>query len=84
MRASSQQAHDLLGRFRIEAGHRFVGQQHARPLRQRARDRDALRLAAGERAGALLGKMGETDLREMAARRLELRSRQAAERGPQV
>ena len=78
-----QQPHDLLGRFRIEARDRLVGQQHARPLRQCARDRDALLLAAGERAGALFGEMLEPDLRQMVARRFELGARQAAERSLQ-
>ena len=78
-----QQPHDVLGRFRIEARDRLVGQQHARTLRQRARDGDALLLAAGERAGALLGEIRETDLGEMIARRFEFATRQAAERGLQ-
>ena len=62
-------------RFGIEAGHRLVRQQHPRPLRQRTRDRDTLRLAARQRAGALSGKIGEADFRQMAAWPLEFLAR---------
>ena len=52
-REPPQQAHDLLGGFRIEARHRLVGEDELRALRQRARDRGALRLAARQGVGAL-------------------------------
>ena len=46
VRQPAQQPHDLLRRLGVEARHRLVGQQHQRPLCQRPRDRDALRLTA--------------------------------------
>ena len=55
-RQPPQQAHDLFGGFWIEARDRLVGEQDARALRQRPSDRDALRLAARQRAGALRGR----------------------------
>ena len=79
----AQQAHDLVGRLGVEARHRLVGEQHLRPLGQRAGDRDALRLAARQGAGALPGERRQPDLVEIAVGGVELRGRQAAERGPQ-
>ena len=77
-----KQPHDLLACFRVEARHRFIGQQHARPLRERARDGDALRFTSGEHASALFGKIGETDFDQITARRFELGGWKTAERGP--
>ena len=82
MREAAQQAHDVLRRLGIEARHRLVGQHHQRSLRQRARDRHALRLAAGQGAGALLRQMRQPDLAQVVARRRQLLGRQPAERGP--
>ncbi len=56
VRELSQQRQHVDRRIRIEAGDRLIGQQDARTLRERASDRDALRLAAGQacrRAAAL-------------------------------
>ena len=48
-----QRAHGHVGQRRIEGRHRLVGQQQRRPLVQRARDADALQLAARESVAAL-------------------------------
>ena len=42
--------HDLVGGLRVEVAGRLVGQQDRRVVDQRARDRHALLLAAGELA----------------------------------
>jgi hypothetical protein len=57
-----KQAHDLLACFRVEARHRFIGQQHARPLRERARDGDALRFTSRECASALFSEVHQVEL----------------------
>ena len=72
MRQPAQQPHDVVRRLRIEARHRLVGQHHQRSLRQRPRDRHALRLTAGQSAGALLRKMRQTHLAQMVACRRQL------------
>ena len=64
----AQQAHDLLGRFRIQARHRLVGEDQLRPLRQRPGDRRALRLAARQRVGALAAELLDADLAQQVAR----------------
>ena len=46
-----QRLHDLMRRSRIEIAGRLVGKQQARRVDERARDRHALLLAAGELAG---------------------------------
>ena len=51
----------------VEIRQRFVEQQHARADDDRAGERDALLLAAGELAGELLLVSGETDLRQHVA-----------------
>ncbi len=61
-RKPPQQAHDLLGGLGIEARDGLVGEQHARLLRQRASDGDALRLPPDKRAGALVRKVGRAPL----------------------
>ncbi len=45
----------------IERGERLVEQQHLGPRHQRARDRDALRLAAGELARPAPRLLGQAD-----------------------
>ena len=56
------------GRLAIETGKRFVHQQHARPRRDRARERDALLLAARQHMRIDVGEMREADAREREAR----------------
>jgi hypothetical protein len=77
-----KQSHDLLACFWVEARYRFIGQQYARPLRERARNGDALRYTSGEHASALFSEVGETDIGEVTERRLELGGRKTAERRP--
>ena len=48
----------------VERGERLVEQQHFRLRHQRARDRDALRLPAGEFARPGVGLVGEADPRQ--------------------
>ncbi len=83
VRQLAQQAHDAVRRLGIQAGDRFIRQQQARPLRQSARDRHALRLAARQSAGALSRQMREPDAAEMRMRGPHCLGRQAAKRGPQ-
>ncbi len=53
---ASEQLHDVSGCRGVEVSGRLVGEQHLRPVDERARDRDALLLAAGQlvREAALL------------------------------
>jgi hypothetical protein len=44
----AQQVHHDPGALRIERRGRLIGQNDARPIGKRARDRDTLRLAAGQ------------------------------------
>ncbi len=53
---------------RIERGDRLVGQNDLRLLHQRARDGDALLLAAREAVGALGGEAGDVELLERGER----------------
>ena len=48
-------------RARVERGERLVEQQQARLHQERAADRDALALAAGQRAGPALEQMADTE-----------------------
>ena len=48
----------------VERGERLVEQQHARPLDQRARERDALALAAGQLVRLACGEAFEPDQRQ--------------------
>ena len=57
---AAQQAHDVVGRFGVKARHRLVGEKHLRTLGERASNRHALRLTAGESAGALSGEIDGT------------------------
>src|SRR3954453_22311375 len=45
---AAQQAEHLLGGVRVQVAGRLVGEQHGRPVHERAGDGDALLLAAGE------------------------------------
>ena len=49
----------LLAQLQVERAERLVEQQHARPVDERARQRDALTLAAGELARLALAEVGE-------------------------
>ena len=51
----------LLAQAQVECAERLVEQQRARPVDQRAGERDSLRLAAGELAGPALGQVGQLD-----------------------
>ena len=57
----AQQLHHLPRRRRIQRGHRLVGQDDLGALDQGPGDRRPLLLAAGERAGALAGLVGDPD-----------------------
>ena len=78
-----QKPHDFFGRFRIETCDGLIRQQHLGPLRQRAGNRGALRLTAGQRASPLIRRIRQAYFGEANARRLELRSWQASERRAQ-
>ena len=54
----------LLAQLLVERGERLVEQQHARALDQRARERDALALAAGELMRLALAETFELDQRQ--------------------
>ena len=73
--ALEQREHLLLAR-RVEVAGRLVEQQHARPHDERAGDRDALLLAAGELRRQVVGAVGEAD------RRRALRARGCGARAP--
>ena len=51
----------LLAQLEVERAERLVEQQHRRPVHQRAGERDALALAAGQLAGLALAVVAETD-----------------------
>ena len=54
-----EQLQEIFSGGRIEIGARFIGEQQRRGRRDRARNRHALLLAAGELAGSPIGKLGE-------------------------
>ena len=54
----------VLAQLRVERRERLVEQQHRRMRDQRARDRDALLLAAGELVRIALAESGEADVLE--------------------
>ena len=68
------QLHDLDRGLRIERGGRLVGEQELGLLHQRARDADALALAAGELVGALGGEVAEPDRVEQLEGALDVRA----------
>ena len=57
-----QQRHDLQAGARVERAGRLVGEDQQRARDQRARDRHALLLAAGELRRLVVGALGEPDL----------------------
>lgn len=57
----AQGFHHDAGRFRVQRGDRFIGQNDFGFLRQGAGDGDALLLSAGERGDALVGEMRHAD-----------------------
>ena len=69
----------LLAQLPVERRQRLVEQEHARPLDQRARERDALALAAGELMRLALAEALELDQRQHLVRRAP-RSRPSADR----
>ena len=75
------QLHDLDRGLRIERGGGLVGEHEVRLLHQRARDADALALAAGELVGALRGEVAEPDRVEQAERAIDVRRRKLAQPG---
>src|SRR4249919_3902432 len=79
----AEQAHDVVGCFRVEARHRLVGEQHLRALGERAGNRDALRLPARQGARALSGQRCETNRTQIIIGGPTFDSGQAAERRPQ-
>lgn len=56
-----QRHHHDAGRFRVQRGDRFIGQNDFGFLHQGAGDGDALLLSAGERGDALVGEMRHAD-----------------------
>ena len=56
-----QQVHDLLGAAPVEIARRLVAHQQRRIRDQRARDRDALLLTAGQLVRLVLAAIGQTD-----------------------
>ena len=56
----AQRIHHQPGIHRIERGDRLIGQQDARLLHQRPRDRDALLLAARQRVGPVQRHFGDS------------------------
>ena len=79
-REREKQVHDLLARRRVEVAGRLVGEQHVRVVRERARDRDALLLAARELRRQVVGARAEPDRVEQLGTRAR-RSRAACRVG---
>ena len=65
-----EQAKDLFAGLAVERAGGFVGQQDRRLVDQRAGDRHALLLAAGEFAGQVPGALGQTDRYQCCTRAL--------------
>ena len=61
---AGEQLDHVGARLRVEIAGRLVGQDHARLVRQRARDRHPLLLAAREMHRQVTGARGEPDLLE--------------------
>ena len=64
-----KQVEDLAARLRVEVAGRLVGEDDRRARDERARDRDALLLSAGELGRAVLAPVGEADVVDQRARR---------------
>ena len=60
----AQAVPDEQARGRVEPGRRLVEEQHLRRVHQRAGDHHALRLAAGEEVGLVLGAVEQPELLE--------------------
>ena len=76
----ADQREDLVAGARVEVAGRLVGEQDRRIDRQRARDRDALALAARQLVGQVLQAVAELDERQQLARALvDLSARPAAQ-----
>ena len=54
-----EQIHDVLAGLGVEVARRLVGQQHQRPVDERAGDGDTLLLTAGQLAGQAVGLAGQ-------------------------
>ena len=75
-----EQRQHRVGRPRVEARHRLVGEDHPRPLAEGAGNRNPLRLPARERRRPLAGDMDEPDPRERVERALPQLTREGAGR----
>ena len=58
---------EVLAQLRVQRAERLVEQQHARPQHQRARERDALLLAARQLVGLAPRELGHVDQLERLA-----------------
>ena len=65
---AAEQVEDLRAGLGVERAGRLVREQQPRPVRERARDRDPLALAAGERRRIAVDPLAEPDLDEQLAR----------------
>ena len=65
-----EELEDLVAGLRVERARGLVGEQQRRPVGERAGDRDALPLAAGERGRQDLRLLGDADLLEQLERAL--------------
>ena len=59
-----QRAEHVAGGTRVEIASRLVGEQHARRIGNRTRDRDALLFAAGELRGAVFEPFLQAEIAE--------------------
>jgi hypothetical protein len=75
----SQQVQDILAGLRIEAGHGFVREDDAWPLRDGSRDRHSLLLAARQSVGSLFRLVQHTDPVEALERPQLILPREASE-----
>ena len=65
-----QELDDPVGTAFVQRAGRLVREDHRRLLDQRARDRDALALAAGELIGELVGVAGQAEVGQQPSRAL--------------
>ena len=66
-----QRLEDVIGGVRIEISGRLVGEQHPRRIGDRARDGDALLLAAGQFGGPVRDALAETEIAQNFRRALD-------------
>ena len=71
----AQQVEHRGARGRVEVARRLVGEQHGRARDQRAGDRDALLLAAGQLGRLVVAALGQADAVQQ---RVDLRGRRLA------